>query len=732
MASFKNQDLEVSRNPKTNIHGRPSLDAYRKRCLCPTANVGGWMKHSRIPRPTVTGCWRFLLEEQANKMRRQKYKRWRLFSHNDSNYRTKYLLRSSSSRQSGFSFVLSKYSNSIFHLPTISAGHSATAENVSLVGLRNTATKNKLTDTVVPLWDLESTNDSVSTAKALNFIIGDERVRVPKKHFAPGGKYRSRFSIANRQGMGYSPGLLVTAAIVPSTGLTTWVATSYNGQNSIGDRSANVQFRKGKRIATTLEWLTAKGNRAFGASIILLDSLFKDITPFRYADTSLSGSLSLGVVGYPSNLKDPVTNEPDAHMYEMFLPTNFILADSQWRMLEYEMYTFGDNSGSPSCLHWYPRLRRRSNSASIIALHGNLFLDYVAAAMGSSAFTTKHDFSHGTHQNGANSRSNGHHNGTKRNGHHNGHTTHELGWTMGESAPQITYSHTTALEEPKGGSGSVPSIYYHNMDEGCFFDILKQGIKTGGPILEGVIGTVGPIALGPLDVPVSALALRVLYYADGADHLVGLAERTILAEAAFVAMTKVNNQALAKEGFFDNMWQVARRVVPVVGQVAPKVLDVVAKPALAIAVDALGGRNHTEGAFIARIEHASQREEGFFEDIGKFISKEIKTAGPFLSTLAKHGLPILQGVLAEADFDDGTAPPALAGIDSLHQRAILAEAALQATMNAPRHVHEKEGYFDFMASAVSKIPHMVMKATPTIIKGVAPMVTSMLKRAVGA
>ncbi|KAF2811320.1 trypsin-like serine protease, partial [Mytilinidion resinicola] len=159
----------------------------------------------------------------------------------------------------------------------------------------------------------------------------------------------------------------------------------YNGNNSIKDYSANVQCRQGKRVATTLDWLTAKGNRAFDASFILLDSPFEGITPFKFADTPLSGSMSLGVVGYPGDLKDPATNEPGAHMYEMFLPTKFNLVDSQWRMLEYEIDTFGGNSGSPVLresdhvavgVHVYGG---SPNSASVIGLYGNPFLDYVAA-----------------------------------------------------------------------------------------------------------------------------------------------------------------------------------------------------------------------------------------------------------------------------------------------------------------------------------------------------------------
>jgi hypothetical protein len=77
-----------------------------------------------------------------------------------------------------------------------------TTDSVGLVGLKSLATKNKLSDTVVPIWDLTTTSSKVPE-KAEAFLAvnpgqesmvgaGDERVMVPKEHFAPGGKYRCK------------------------------------------------------------------------------------------------------------------------------------------------------------------------------------------------------------------------------------------------------------------------------------------------------------------------------------------------------------------------------------------------------------------------------------------------------------------------------------------------------------------------------------------------------------
>jgi hypothetical protein len=75
------------------------------------------------------------------------------------------------------------------------------SESIGLIGLRNTATKNKLVDTIVPLWELQATAAEVPAPEAFNFtnpgaesVIGDDdRVKVSPEHFQPGGKYRCKW-----------------------------------------------------------------------------------------------------------------------------------------------------------------------------------------------------------------------------------------------------------------------------------------------------------------------------------------------------------------------------------------------------------------------------------------------------------------------------------------------------------------------------------------------------------
>ena len=69
------------------------------------------------------------------------------------------------------------------------------------VALANTATLNKLNDTLVPIWDLEApSNERVPKAEPRlytnpgdeNVLDSDERVIVPPNDFGRNGKYRCK------------------------------------------------------------------------------------------------------------------------------------------------------------------------------------------------------------------------------------------------------------------------------------------------------------------------------------------------------------------------------------------------------------------------------------------------------------------------------------------------------------------------------------------------------------
>ena len=94
----------------------------------------------------------------------------------------------------------------------------------------------------------------------------------------------------------------------------------YNGQDSIQDPS--VQFRTAKRIVTTEGWLKARGAKNFDVGFVQVNRPFTGINPIKYEETPVKGNLTIGVVGYPGDLKDEHTGEKGASMYEMFLPVS--------------------------------------------------------------------------------------------------------------------------------------------------------------------------------------------------------------------------------------------------------------------------------------------------------------------------------------------------------------------------------------------------------------------------
>ena len=469
------------------------------------------------------------------------------------------------------------------------------------------------------------------------------------------------------------------------------------------------------------------------------------------------------------------------------------------------------------------------NSASVIGMYGNPFLDYVAAfdlharkvqlpgaastpgiqyvtvptsktpdvlkgpvdltRGGIGRFTREHGFDHSNYS--SDQTADYGHNGTHHyNGNHYGNGNHysgghesyagHSGHHRSKHSPTINVTRSHDLYSRPGNVVSSG----HSLNEEGFFDFLKQGVKIGGPLLNGVLSTGLPMVLGPLGGPVGALASVAISAAGklaeshtGAesfgDPTEGVAERAILAEAAFTAMMKMDKQKLAEEGFFDDMRKVISRVGSVVKNVAPKVLDVVAEPTLRLALDALqkGSHGSAEGfyaptggalvlgraptpggarrpptggarkslhlaadsgseAFMARLAAASSEDsEGFFDFLGGIASKAIKS--PVLMEVAKYGLPLLQHALTESAIAD-EAPPVMAPMEGLRERAVLGEAALQAAMKAPQHILEEEGFFDIMASVVRKIGPVVMEAAPQIIKAVSPVVSGIIKQESGA
>jgi hypothetical protein len=113
----------------------------------------------------------------------------------------------------------------------------------------------------------------------------------------------------------------------------------YHGKKSI-DSDKSVQFRQGKRIVTTTEWLSGPENRPNDVAFIQLDQPFSGkLGNFTYENTPPKGKGMLGVVGYPAD-KD-LDSEKGALMYEEFSNIAYDLSTSPRHMLAYKISTFG-------------------------------------------------------------------------------------------------------------------------------------------------------------------------------------------------------------------------------------------------------------------------------------------------------------------------------------------------------------------------------------------------------
>lgn len=122
----------------------------------------------------------------------------------------------------------------------------------------------------------------------------------------------------------------------------------YYGHQSETD--PNVQFKHVKRIVTTGGWVSTKGQKPFDVSFMQVDTPFNGITPLKFEETPSQGSLLLGVVGYPGDKSDEYSGENGAHIYECFRQTKYDLSTQADNMLEYQIDTYGGESGVRVCI----------------------------------------------------------------------------------------------------------------------------------------------------------------------------------------------------------------------------------------------------------------------------------------------------------------------------------------------------------------------------------------------
>ncbi|KAL8825654.1 MAG: hypothetical protein Q9191_004279 [Dirinaria sp. TL-2023a] len=697
----------------------------------------------------------------------------------------------------------------------------AKSDNIRAAALNLNAKTFEARQTLAGIWDLKPTAiappplESTFQLDMKNSIDesiigeGDERVKVEEKHFMPGGKYRSIVKIFMHYefqapgqwhiGTGWliRPDVLVTAGHCSyswnhSLGRATEVKAYIGYQGDASVNSPNTQFRPVKRIVIREGWLKGRGARNFDVSFMQVEKPFTGIKPIVYTETPQSGEYPLGVVGYPADLKDDKTGEKGAYMYEMFLDTKYDLSTQVDTMLEYQIDTFGGNSGSPVLRQ--PKLDSIGvhvyggtyNSASVIGRYGNPFNDYImgfdvqltndglniipiqatdAAPFSIDSGSTQQSADHIPRYPGFQTRRGYQQSGFQQSG--------LPGLSTGLRGPDPISSRSSRLRVPSGGESNEES----------FVDTMKDALRIGAPLLGDVLKTGLPIALGPVGAPIGALAGLALNAAaklaestdaesfDPSEAQEGTMERAILAEAALTAMQKMDLHPDDQESILSDMKDYVVKAVPTIKKVAPHIMGAMMEPALRIALNSLHSYNQQDHSGAEAFEDQSnepfrlnvtysnaidqrgdRNAEAFLQGLTKSMEQgqeafdgeseagfyDLITAGVLfankgLITGARVGLPILAKMVDNSadSIEAGSAAPSALSSNDLAKRALVGEAALQAMMKLPPQVLEEAGIFNMISHAVKNIAPIVVKVAPTVISNLSPALGRIIKAAAG-
>ncbi|PYH83242.1 hypothetical protein BO82DRAFT_411721, partial [Aspergillus uvarum CBS 121591] len=450
---------------------------------------------------------------------------------------------------------------------------------------------------VAATWTLQSTPSQAAEScfglqqEGGESVFEDERQLVDSMHLAPGGKYRSIVKLFMHYA-GQSPndtryamgtGWLIRDDLLVTAGHCAFdwkegfgranevkAYIGYNGKGSIDNPSANVQFRHGVRIVTTEGWLQSSSNR------------HND-----FSDTPVAGSDSIGVVGYPGDMR--YKGEPGAQMYEEFKAVQWNRQAAANNMLEYRIDTYKGQSGSPVLLANQPHISIGAhvygdvgnNSASPISstatttdslLLGNPYADYISVFESSQTYPVqKSDLQTG-----------------------------------------IQYLVVDRLGERQTRTA-----------EENFWDDLKDVLHVGAPIVSGALTTVSPF-LGSIGGSVAALAGTAISAAaqkcaesgfvdstptttavngpsttlSGVTSSPGSAQESILAEAALQAFLKADAEKMKELGISTKIMVEYQKAAADAEAVAPRLLPAVVMPAaLQVVQDVLAGTS-TESAMV--------------------------------------------------------------------------------------------------------------------------------------
>ncbi|KAL6235095.1 hypothetical protein BDW75DRAFT_251112 [Aspergillus navahoensis] len=588
----------------------------------------------------------------------------------------------------------------------------------------------------------------------------DNRTSVNRRDILPGGKYRGiaklflRFENCEADTWVIATGFCVRDDLVATAGHSVYnwehelgelteakVYLGYTGKQNIDN--PEVEFRFGKRVATTPGWMEKGGRREANLAFIKLNKPFREVTPYDYRDTPESDMMNIGVVGYAGDLRK--NGEPGAILYECFQDTEWSLDKSRWQMLEYQIDPYGGNSGAPvfdedmNCIgvHTYGGER---NCATVVGHHGHSFEPYF------------------------------------------------------DALDSRTERQRGGRQSPRRGRGSIDE------EQDLVCQILRLVRDFPDPIPRDILSPDTRLSLGPLGVRAGAVASIALSAAANAvtedvdtsdknfdferdQAFDNITQRAILAEAALAAVQQMSPRLRQNEHVFNTITQVVIEFLPTIQQAGSTVINSAQEPILRLALDEVinSGKRSGRSASIPSLRQsrgpAGRRSLGLSGRKAQFVDALSEGARDerterFVSNIASDALsddaevkweslnipkrlqstssiieagkkqPSMVGPLLvskgqkqqqqqitlhnlhelmEMDLQDDEFP---LSIECLPLRAVVAEAALQAILRIQQQDLEDEDLLDTMRDVIRKHGPTVVKVAPAVIRKVAPVFTA--------
>ncbi|KAL8923165.1 MAG: hypothetical protein Q9208_004728 [Pyrenodesmia sp. 3 TL-2023] len=627
---------------------------------------------------------------------------------------------------------------------TSKANRAAGDTVVSVWGLLTTSSESEIPQDIMSLPYRRSGMDDESIIGAI-----DSRKLVAKEDFGPGGKYRSivklflRFQNAvNAGNWGIATGWLIAPDLLVTAGHCAFdwgynqgklveikAYIGYHGKANVND--PDVQFRKGKRVTTTPDWLKSGKSRNADLALIKVEPPFENVTPINYADTPAKGLAKLGVVGYPGDLRDSKTGEAGAHMYESYEPTSWSLAKNEYRMLEYQIDTYGGNSGSPVFregettsigVHTYGGL---VNSATVLGEFGNLLDPYIKAINSPPAGEFKPDETE----------------------------------TSYATVPKAIGLPTPGTEQP-WAPGKGTDLGSEASDAEFF---MKKFFKTAWKIATMTEGheadpdtSVELGESGPLVGPMASIALQSGFAVQdnpGPLNRAAIIHRAVLGEAALAAVVKMSPQVMQEFGIIDKMTEIvepnAREVSrcwrrygavtygPIIrtlvkgpfkpGSLKPSLSDPKFTSELATLLSE-DGPTETGDSASWESAHPGYRSliEGLIDAAGKdgqpiqstefWGSIASLVAGPAIKVIGGWAYKKIKGESGQESYPGSSS--AVFALENAPLRALVGDAALQVLATVPRSTLAQEHAFESMWSVFKPLIPTILRAGADIAKAV--------------